>query len=99
MSTANYSETVSNSAEPETRPTFWEALREQLTSWKSLALHVASAAVWLLVYYLTGSVLAIVVWVAFVLVVGFASERWRKRRSARKAVPTGDLSREHSQLP
>lgn len=87
MRTANYPETMSDGGETATPPTFWEALREELTSGKSLALHVASAAVWLLVYYLTGSVLAIVMWVAFVFVIGFASERWRKRRAAREAVP------------
>ena len=86
MSTANYPEAMSDSAERETRPTFWEALREEFTSWKNLTLNVASVAGALLVYYLTDSVLAIVVMVVVVVVVGFVWERWRERRAARKAM-------------
>ncbi len=82
----NYPESMSVDAETVTPPTFWEALREEFTSWKCIAINVASTVGWLLVYYLTGSILAVVaVAVAFV-VLGVAHE-WVKnrRRAARQA--------------
>ena len=81
----NYPETMSVDAETVTPPTFWEALREEFTSWKSIAIKVVSTVGWLLVYYLTGSILAVVAAVAFVVLI--VAHQWAKNRRSAGSQP------------